>query len=587
MRGPTCFSDNAACIVRKVALIGSDVDYVEVMIFSHSLRVVLNGEGRNRTGDTTIFSRVLYQLSYLAEGPWILPRARLSFAKLPRSMRQLPRKTTFLGVACASLLALGGCGGAEGDDAASPLDNALGYLPEDAPLVASIDTNVKGNQYESIGKIVDKFPFGESVRSALKEVVEDEGGDYEDIEPLLGNEFVVGASSARALRGDGGDDDFVGAVQAKNKDKLEETVKADKPKEDGEKNGAKLYKDDDGDSFAVKDDVLIVAGSKRLLEAALEQRDADDRLTEDTFDEATNDLPADALLRVSGDLQKLLASDPETQDARKVKWVSALRTFGATVSFKDDEANVGFRLRTDSGTLTEKDLPLAAGAASPSIVDRAGEVAAGIKDPTQIVDFAEKAGQAIDPSGYGDYAQAKRTIERQLDLDIENDLLDQLEGDLSITFAVNGKFGARSEVKDPRRFDRTLAKLGKVLPDVAESATGGSVGYAKPKKGGDFYALATADGDSVVYGVVDRVFVLANDPRTAGQLSAEETEPVSGSKGSVVVNADAAQLVQQILGQLGGAGLAGAAVTGPLGDLTGSMSSETSGITGNFTLNFK
>jgi hypothetical protein len=26
----------------------------------------LNGEGQNRTGDTTIFSRVLYQLSYLA-----------------------------------------------------------------------------------------------------------------------------------------------------------------------------------------------------------------------------------------------------------------------------------------------------------------------------------------------------------------------------------------------------------------------------------------------------------------------------------------------------------------------------------------
>jgi hypothetical protein len=25
------------------------------------------GEGRNRTGDTTVFSRVLYRLSYLAE----------------------------------------------------------------------------------------------------------------------------------------------------------------------------------------------------------------------------------------------------------------------------------------------------------------------------------------------------------------------------------------------------------------------------------------------------------------------------------------------------------------------------------------
>ncbi len=27
-----------------------------------------SGEGRNRTGDTAIFSRVLYQLSYLAAG---------------------------------------------------------------------------------------------------------------------------------------------------------------------------------------------------------------------------------------------------------------------------------------------------------------------------------------------------------------------------------------------------------------------------------------------------------------------------------------------------------------------------------------
>ena len=27
----------------------------------------MNGETRTRTGDTTIFSRVLYQLSYLAE----------------------------------------------------------------------------------------------------------------------------------------------------------------------------------------------------------------------------------------------------------------------------------------------------------------------------------------------------------------------------------------------------------------------------------------------------------------------------------------------------------------------------------------
>jgi hypothetical protein len=41
-----------------------------------------HGEGRNRTGDTTVFSRVLYQLSYLASsvectGAFADPRRRL------------------------------------------------------------------------------------------------------------------------------------------------------------------------------------------------------------------------------------------------------------------------------------------------------------------------------------------------------------------------------------------------------------------------------------------------------------------------------------------------------------------------------
>ena len=35
---------------------------------SMSGELVESGEGRNRTGDTTVFSRVLYQLSYLARG---------------------------------------------------------------------------------------------------------------------------------------------------------------------------------------------------------------------------------------------------------------------------------------------------------------------------------------------------------------------------------------------------------------------------------------------------------------------------------------------------------------------------------------
>jgi hypothetical protein len=34
---------------------------------------ILRGEGRNRTGDTTVFSRVLYRLSYLAAATQCTP----------------------------------------------------------------------------------------------------------------------------------------------------------------------------------------------------------------------------------------------------------------------------------------------------------------------------------------------------------------------------------------------------------------------------------------------------------------------------------------------------------------------------------
>src|SRR5438105_2480554 len=43
-----------------------------------------SGEGRNRTGDTTVFSRVLYRLSYLA--------AAASLAKLGRRSRRRDRQ---------------------------------------------------------------------------------------------------------------------------------------------------------------------------------------------------------------------------------------------------------------------------------------------------------------------------------------------------------------------------------------------------------------------------------------------------------------------------------------------------------------
>ena len=134
-------------------------------------------------------------------------------------------------------------------------------------------------------------------------------------------------------------------------------------------------------------------------------------------------------MRVYGDLQKLIASDPDTADARKVKWVDALRTFGVAASFKDDQIDVDFKLGTDGGDLSEDDLPLASGDESPSVLDLPNEIGAGLRNPAQVFRFGESAAQAVNPTDYADYRTAKTTLERRLDVDIDEDLIAQLEGD--------------------------------------------------------------------------------------------------------------------------------------------------------------
>ena len=151
-----------------------------------------------------------------------------------------------------------------------------------------------------------------------------------------------------------------------------------------------------------------------------------------------------------------------------MKWVDALRTFGATASFTADEVTVGFRLGTDGGDLSDEDLPMATGDESPSVLDLPNEIGVGLRDPAQVFSFGESAAQAVNPQGYSDYQTAKATIERRLDIDIDDDLIGQLEGDASLSVSTQGAVGARIQLADEAAFKRTLSKLEKELPEVAQ-----------------------------------------------------------------------------------------------------------------------
>ena len=488
-----------------------------------------------------------------------------------------------------SALLIAGCGGDSGSGSA--LDSALSYLPKDAPFAVAIDTDIEGDQYQALQALLKKFPFGGQIENSLRQQLEQGANvDFDDdIKPVLGNPVVAGASDLPALRHDTGNAPFVAAVQAKDEDALDNLIDKTKPNKVGEESGATVYQEGTA-AFAVDGDMLIFASDRQQLSDALKRADGDDHLDEDTFNSALEGLPESALARVYADVGALLKNDPSTAQARNIKWVAALRTLGGTFVAKDEGIDADFRVRTE-GDLTDADLPIAPGDEAPDVIKQEGEVGLGIRDLAHIVKFAENSAQAVDPAGFGDYAKAKATIDKQLGVSLDDDLIGQLTGNLSSTLSLDGKFGVRAELKDPRAFERTLAKVADVLPSFAEGAGLGKVGLSKPKAGGDFYALSQADGDSVVFGVVDDVLVVANDPARAARLADVQPTAVPGAKGSVVLSTDAEQIVNVLLGQFGPAlglgelgGIGGALFTRPLGDLNGYMSASTEELRWKFTL---
>jgi len=504
-------------------------------------------------------------------------------------MRRLKHAAVLL--ACVLPLSAGACGG--GDDSSSALDAALAYLPADAPFAVALDTDLDGEQYEAVDSLLGKFPLGvESVEDALADQLsggEDDVDFREDVKPLLGNPFVVGASDASSFTGDG-EDDFVAAIQVADADALDRLIDKTKPNESGEQSGATVY-EDGGTIFAIEGDVVVFAGSESLLSRALERADGDDHLDGETFDGALDGLPGDDLARVYADVAALLESDPDTRSARKVEWVGALRTLGMTVAAHRDGVEIDFNLRTEGEELSEGDLPIAEGPDSPGVLERDGEVGFGIRDLAQVVRFAEAAGQAIDPAGYGDYLKAKKTLDSRLGISIDDDLIGQFTEDVAASAAVDGKFGLRAEIRDPGAFEETLAKVAGVLPSFAEGAGFGAVTLEKPKGGGDFYTLAQADGDAVVFGVSGGAFVLANDAERARELASAEPARVEGAEGAVAMKADGESLVAALitrfgpeLGLSGLGGLAAPLFIRSLEDLTGSIESSTDGLHGRLAL---
>jgi hypothetical protein len=487
--------------------------------------------------------------------------------------------------ACLAVLAVAvaGCGGS--DSSSSGLGAALSYVPADTPFAISIDTDLEGDQYKSLDAILNRFPGADTIKALLKAqlAMGQEGVEFDrDIKPLLGNPAVISATDVTSFLSDSSDAGFVAALQVKDTDKLDSLVEKTKAKEQGDVAGATVYQD--GDTFfAVKDDVVVLGGSRQLLEDALKRADGGDSLSEDDFNAALDGLPESALARVYVDVQGLLGQGEGAQAARKIAWVDALRKLGLTVSAQNDSIDVEFNLHTDGANLSDEDLPLASGDEAAQVVQRPDEIGVGLRDPNQLVTFFESALQAVDPSTFGDYEQGKRALSQQLDLDVDKDVIAQLTGNLSVSATIQGQFGIRAEVKDPEAFAQTVDKVAKALPDF-----GSGLGVEGVRRSGDLYEVRLSGGGTFVFGVAGGALVAATDAARAHALASAKPAAVEGASGSLVVRADAQGIARQVLAQLAPQfGLPDPLVpvfARPFDELRGSVTTTTDGMKGKLSL---
>lgn len=485
-------------------------------------------------------------------------------------------------IAAAALAA--GCGSGS-KDAKNGLDDALGYFPKDSLVVVAIKTDLSDDQYKQLNALAEKFPFAGTIKDQFKNGIKnDSGGKFDfdkDLKPALGNDIVVGVPSGGPQ---GGHQDVIAAWRV-NGDGAKKLLTGDRKV--GESEGAAIYEDtsasDDPPSYrALKGDTLLFAGTRPLLDAALKTRNSGDRLTQADFESGLGGLSKDALVRVEGDGQAILASDPMSANARKVPWLGALRTFSATAGTVSDGIAVDFRAKTE-GALKPADLPLASGAASPPVVKRDGQVNTALRGPAEFASFLEQVG-LTDPKG----AARKAEKEKALGVDIDRDLIGQLGDNSAASFGLDHDFAMRVDLKDPEAFNKTLATVVKNLPKVPPPPGHPPV-KVSPGPGGLYELEKSGYPTKRYFGVVGDKFVMASDPERAREFAALPASPVPGLHGAFALAADPKSIADAIIAKRGGvaAGLFGGAISGPLKDLSGWADAEPSGITGHFKLTIR
>lgn len=478
-------------------------------------------------------------------------------------------------VAAVAAIAVAGCGSSSSGDATS---DALSYLPKGAPLVFSLPTDPKDPQIEQANRLLGKFgPLASQFRQGFTQALRQRGLDFnKDVKPILGNRVFAAAPSAQSLNSGG--NDFVVALKVGDEGKAKAIVGKGATKT-ASIDGADVYSQ--GGSFtAITGGALVSAPSRQLLSDALQRHKGGDsaHMTTDDYSRLLAGVKKDALLSVGVDIRALLAQSPRSAKARAVKWVDALRTGGVDIAAEPDGLALDFAAKTDG--VSAADLPLAVGSQAPDLVRRASEIGFGIRGFPQAWAFGKGIAQATDPQGYAKFLADEGKANKQLGIDVEKDVVQQLSGDFIASVGLDGSYAVRSAPRDPAAFRATLAKYAQRATRVKSS------GIRQVKRGpAGLYVVTGSSGKKAYAGMIGKNFVVAKDPARAQQFAAQPSTSVPGANGAFAIAFDAHTVADALADKRGVPQVK--LFTGTLGDFVGSVESQTSGLRGSFKLTLK
>jgi hypothetical protein len=377
--------------------------------------------------------------------------------------------------------ALAGCSG--GDEQprvyGSALDGALSHLRSDSSAAFAVATDLGRGAPSGIDSL------GADGRRAVEAVARSQIGQKgipfgAVIRPQLGNPLVVGITR----RGDSVSVMRVRSSQRLRRD-VEERVDRGRAERLDDHEGALVWNDRRAGRTmryaALDGHELIVAGSERDLREAIDAARGSENLASNRAVRAK--LAEAELVGGVGDAQRLLdAGDPQqAADARKVPWIRSLGIFDLQMEARGRRLFAEFVIHTNRVELSERDLPLAPGSASPRLHDPDAAASVAVRRPQQLVRFLEQTLRATDPARSQRYETGLEQLRAILRVDLHRDLIGKIASvSVAAVSATSFTFVARLAPGSATAFRTDLDRaqifvqgvLGDAIPGITVTARG-------------------------------------------------------------------------------------------------------------------